>query len=369
LGYSQTDTTIHQNCNIRISLLTCTPGMELYSTFGHSALRVIDSTEGYDIIFNYGTFDFNDPDFYKKFVKGKLLYFLSVDEFTDFMEQYRYEGRGIIEQVLNLTCHEKHELLNALFENAKEENKYYKYDFVYDNCTTRLRDMLENHSEDTLHVKEIRPSQKVTFRHLIHEYLAHGGQYWSKLGIDILLGLPLDKKATNRETQFLPDYLLKAFDSTSLGNRPLVEEKKVILEPQLTFKKNILLSPLVIFSLLFLIIAYLSFTGKANVFLRWFDFILFFVAGAMGVLLLFMWFGTDHQACRNNFNLFWALPTHFAASFFLFSKKAWVKTYFRFTCWLTFALLLAWFFLPQQMNIALLPVAGMIVVRSFLRSK
>ena len=117
------------SCNLRISLLTCTPGEELYSSFGHSALRVVDRANNFDIVFNYGTFDFDDPDFYTKFVRGKLLYFVSVTTFSDFMSQYEYEGRGVTEQILNLSCDEKQNLLAALNENAKEENKYYKYDF------------------------------------------------------------------------------------------------------------------------------------------------------------------------------------------------------------------------------------------------
>ena len=131
------------SCGIRISLLTCTPGTELYSTFGHSALRVFDSSNNTDLVYNYGTFEFYDPDFYNKFVKGKLLYFVSIDSLPSFMEEYDYYKRGITEQAINISCEEKQRMVAALFENAKEENKYYRYDFNYDNCTTRLRDMLE----------------------------------------------------------------------------------------------------------------------------------------------------------------------------------------------------------------------------------
>ena len=130
------------SCGIRISLLTCTPGTELYSTFGHSALRVVDSDNNTDLVFNYGTFEF-DSDFYQKFVKGKLLYFVSIDTLSYFLYEYEYYKRGITEQAINISCQEKQRMVDALFENAKEENKYYRYDFNYDNCTTRLRDMLE----------------------------------------------------------------------------------------------------------------------------------------------------------------------------------------------------------------------------------
>lgn len=359
------------SCNLRISLLTCTPGKELYSTFGHSAIRVVDSSNGSDIIFNYGTFDFEDPDFYKKFILGKLLYFVSVDQFSDFVQQYQYEQRGIIEQTLNLSCAEKENLLVALYENAKEENKYYKYDFVYDNCTTRLRDMVASYCMDHLTTKNILPHKGITFRNLIHEYLDRGGQYWSKLGIDILLGKPVDKKIINKEAMFLPDYLLKAFDSTSFGGKKLVSAKKTILVPATGTEKNVLLTPLLIFCFLFLVAAGISLFRSAgfNLILRTFDNIFFFLCGAVGWLILFLWFGTEHQACRSNFNLLWALPTHLPAAFLLFKKSDWLKKYFRFTFWLNILLLLVWFFLPQQMNIALLPVVGILGVRSFFLSK
>src|SRR4051794_26759093 len=107
-GFAQSDSGSH--CNRRISLLTCTPGSELYSTFGHSAFRIVDSLAGTDIIYNYGTFDFDDPHFYSKFVRGKLLYFVSVDEFQNFLAEYQYEKRGITEQSLNLSCEEKQKL-------------------------------------------------------------------------------------------------------------------------------------------------------------------------------------------------------------------------------------------------------------------
>ncbi len=260
-------------------------------------------------------------------------------------------------------------MLAFLFENAKEENKYYKYDFVYDNCTTRLRDILERFSKDSLITKNIRPGERTSFRNLIHEYLNRGGQYWSKLGIDMLLGKPIDKKISNREAMFLPDYLLKAFDSTTAGGKKLVSDKKTILPPSLQTPSKKIFTPFLVFSVLFLLIALLSFIKGAKTILLISDFLFFFLSGALGLLILFMWFGTDHQACRDNFNLLWTLPTHFIAAFLLFTKKEWIKNYFRFVFFLNIFLLLVWFFLPQQMNIALLPVVAILCLRSFFLSR
>lgn len=358
------------SCGIRISLLTCTPGTELYSTFGHSALRVVDSDNNTDLVFNYGTFEF-DSDFYKKFVKGKLLYFVSIDTLSYFLYEYEYYKRGITEQVINISCEEKQRMVAALFENAKDENKYYRYDFNYDNCTTRLRDMLEKAAGKQLESKNILPKPGTTFRNLIHVYLDRGGQQWSKLGIDMLLGNPMDKKVTNREAMFLPDYLLMAFDSSKLNGQPVVSEKRILLNYFDAYKTKTGITPFIVFGILFLLIAALSiFVFKRwNLFLKIFDFFFFVIVGLIGILILFMWFGTEHAMCKNNFNLLWALPTHLPVAFMLFSKKQWVNSYFRFIFFYTIALLLAWFFLPQQFNTALLPITGIILIRSFYLSK
>ena len=361
----------HDSCGLRISLLTCTPGTELYSTFGHSALRVVDSTRNTDLVFNYGTFDFYDPEFYNKFVKGKLLYFVSVDSLPSFLNEYDYYKRGITEQAVNLSCAEKQKLVAALFENAKEENKYYRYDFNYDNCTSRLRDMIERAAGDSLDSKNILPKPNTTFRNLIHIYLDRGGQQWSKFGIDILLGNPMDKKVTNREAMFLPDYLLMALDSSTLNGQPVVYEKKILLDHFESYKTKSGITPFVVFGILFIVIATLSFYTRHtwSLFFRIFDFFFFVSVGLIGVLILFMWFGTEHAMCKNNFNLLWALPTYLPVAFLLFTKTKWINIYFRFTFFYTVALLVAWFFLPQQFNTALLPVLGIIVIRSYFISK
>ncbi len=359
-------------CGLRISLLTCTPGKELYSSFGHSAFRVTDSTRAYDLVFNYGTFDFYDPDFYEKFVKGKLLYFVSIDSLNGFLEEYDYFKRGVTEQSINISCPEKQKLVAALFENAKEENKYYRYDFNYDNCTTRLRDMLEKAVGDTLDTKNIVPHPgSTTFRHLIHSYLDRGGQQWSKFGIDILLGSPIDKKITNREAMFLPNYLLMAFDSSALNGQPVVGEKKVLLNYFDAYKTKSRITPFLVFGILFLIVAVVSFLtrSKWSLFFKVFDFFFFLTLGIIGIVILFMWFATDHAMTRDNFNLLWAFPTHIPVAFMLFSKKKWVNNYFRVIFFFTIALLVAWFFLPQQFNATLLFVVGIILVRSFYLSK
>ena len=360
----------NDSCSLRISLLTCAPGEELYSTFGHTALRVQDPSKGMDQVYNYGTFEFG-PDFYTQFIRGKLLYFLSVEEFGDFMYQYEAQSRSVQEQVLRLDCYEKQKLLSALQVNALEENKYYRYDFLFDNCTTRAGDMVAKNTEPEVVFKDILDGRQPSFRYQIHEYLDAGKQHWSKLGIDLLLGAKLDRKVTNHEAMFLPDYLLKGFDRARVQEKPLSDPPRTILSLPSPLKKNNWFTPMLVFSILLLLVMAAEWSRKKRMAqaLLVFDFLFFFLLGLTGILLLFMWFGTDHLVCSNNYNLLWALPTHSVMAFFVHSRTSRVGKYFRFTAWLTLAMILAWFFLPQEMNPGFLPVLLLILFRSWKRSK
>ncbi len=353
--FSQSD-----SCELRISLLTCSPGTELYSTFGHSALRVVDKSTGTDIIYNYGVFDFNDPDFYAKFVRGKLLYYLDQENFGDFLYNYSADNRSVSEQVLALTCSEKKDMQQFLFTNLRPENRSYKYDFLFDNCTTRLRDLVMKKSGKNYLTADILSNQPTSFRNHIHYYLDMNKMHWSKLGIDLLLGAKLDRLMTADEAMFLPDYLEKGFDSSSIAGTPLVQQKVSLYIKKDTGEMggNPLSTPAFIFSFILGAVAVLSFfafRGSVTI-LAITDFLLFLITGLLGVLLVFMWTGTDHQICANNYNLIWALPTHLIAAFLIRKQTTFAKNYFRFTAILSALLVLAWFFLPQELNPALIPV-------------
>jgi len=349
---------------LRISLLTCTPGDELYSTFGHSALRVTDSSSLQDIVFNYGTFNFDEPGFYTKFIRGKLLYFVSTSYFNEFKEEYQATNRGITEQVLNLSAEEKVAVEKFLFHNIQEENKYYQYDFLFDNCTTRLRDIIIQHKKNRPAFKAVMP-EGTRFRQAIHQYLDKNNMQWSKLGIDLLLGAPTDAVMTAEQSQFLPDNLMKAFDSSNHGNNLVLTKTELYPYDNLHQAKSFF-TPVTIFLLLLVGIIALDLSKNkwAAAFLSGFDGLLFFITGAAGILLLFMWLGTDHAMCKNNFNLIWAWPTHAVAAFFIHSKKGWIKKYLNVTIIGLLVVLISWFFLPQQLNNSLLIICLLILFRS-----
>lgn len=358
----------NDSCHVRISILTCSPGEELYSTFGHSAIRVTDSVSNNDIVYNYGTFNFDEPGFYTKFIRGKLTFYLSTEDFDSFIADYRDEKRDIIEQVLNLTCTEKYKVVMLLQTNMMTANRTYKYDFTFDNCTTRLRDLIEKSADTSIHLGNVLPSKK-TFRDLIYEYLNKNDKQWSKLGIDILLGSPMDVAMKPREVMFLPDYLLQAFDSTTIGSRLLVSQKQKTLElntpPVIA---NYFAHPIFIFSCFFLLIFLLSFSKNPFIkrLLIAFDGFMFFITGLLGILLIFMWLGTDHVMCKNNFNLLWAWPTNIIAAFYIHSKKRAATAYFKIYAVFNLVLFACWFFLPQHLNPALIPVIAILVFRSIL---
>lgn len=353
---------------LRISLLTCSPGDELYSLFGHSALRVIDSNSVTDHVYNYGTFNFDDKNFYLKFVRGKLLYYMSIEQFEEFKWLYQSTGRKMTEQVLNFSAEEKMKVKHFLSENLKEENKYYQYDFFFDNCTTRLRDLIVQYKQPTPLLPAVRPAG-MRFRQAIHEYLDKGGQQWSKLGIDILLGARTDRVMTAKEQQFLPDNLLMALDSNRNGQLVLSSQNLYIPGEMPATQSPF--TPFTFFSALLVLFVVLHFlTGKKfPLLMAGLDGMLFFLTGLLGFILLFMWLGTDHSMTKNNYNLLWALPSHLFISFFISSKKNWVKKYFGFTVIAGILLLASWYFLPQQLNSALVPFVLLLLFRAWVRRR
>ncbi len=301
------------NTGLRISLLTCSPGQELYSVFGHSALRIVDSAAGTDIVYNYGTFDFNDPDFYTKFVRGRLRYFLSQSSFADFMYEYAYFKRPVKEQVLSISSEEKRSIQQALFENISGENRYYRYDFLFDNCTTRLRDLIFRATGKDEFLPPSIAEKGTTFRDYLHVYLDQAHMPWTKLGIDLLLGAGTDQVMNVKQSMFLPNPLMEGVSLAKTNGSPLEQESSMLLDyPVVTAAPLVLTdySPLLVFLLIAIASLWGSFSkmGVAIKLTVWSDLLLFGLSGIMGVILMLAWFGTDHESFRFNLNLLWASP-------------------------------------------------------------
>ena len=351
---------------LRISLITCSPGQELYSTFGHSAIRVMDSARSSDWVFNYGTFDFNDPDFYTKFIQGKLLYFVSLERTVDFISQYQYEQRKVIEQELQLNESEKLFIQQYLFENLKPENRFYKYDFFFDNCTTRLRDLMEKGKQPRPLFPAVMP-ENTRFRQAIHAYLDKGHQDWSKLGIDLLLGARTDRVMKINEQQFLPDNLMFAIEQCS--NQKIVHQTSTLYEPNGTIENESAITPLQVSLLICVLFLGLSLYEKKNrsikISLSILDTMLFLWVGLLGFILVFAWFGTDHIMTKNNYNLAWALPGLMIFPLLRSTINTWTKRYIRLHTFILALTLCVWIWLPQQLNTALIPIVFTLFVRTY----
>ncbi|GAA4302519.1 DUF4105 domain-containing protein [Compostibacter hankyongensis] len=355
------------SCTLRISLLTIGVGDDLYSIFGHTGIRATDPATGMDVVFNYGTFDFSDPHFYQKFIRGKLLYYLSADRFSDFMAAYREEERSVTEQVLNLSCVDRESIFAFLRNNARPENRSYKYDFFYDNCSTRPRDVFAGILGNSWQMPDQLIPQGSTFRLLFNPYMDRHA--WSRLGMNLLLGRPADVMVNSWQSMFLPDYLMKALDSTSVNGQLLVREKRVLYTPLQTARPAPPFWEMPLWWFIALGVLLLLFSvgpGQRYKSIQpWIDRCLFFLTGLLGCLMLFMWYGTDHQACSQNWNLLWAIPLHLPFSFFTQRNALWVKRYALLTFALALLVLAGWLFLPQALPPEMFPVILVLAVRAF----
>ena len=355
-----------------ISVLTFGPGKtELYSAYGHSAIRVNDPVSGFDAAYNYGTFDFNQPNFYLNFTRGHLIYKLSVQDARRLNEYYQYNERSITEQVLNLTPRQKKMVFDYLQNNAKPENADYNYDYFYDNCATRILYVFEQAlGEEISFDDNFVDEPGLTVRELTDRYSSVEFP-WGKLGIDICLGMPMDKKLTNIQYTYIPEYVFKAFSIAQVQNEgtwlPVVEATNNIYVSLDENKNRPVITPKVVFWSFWLLVVIISLVAKIkNISLRWFDLIFFLLTGLLGLLLLLLWVATDHAAAAWNLNLLWAWPTHLLIAFWLIKKVKpwWLNWYLLFTAILGVALVILWLVVPQALNMALIPIALVIVTRA-----
>jgi len=311
-----------------ISILTCGPDQdELYAAFGHSAIRVTDTVSGIDLVFNYGVFKF-DSKFYLNFIRGALFYKLGVSGYDEFLGYYIHQKRSVHEQSLNLSPAEKQRIFEYLANNAKPEHATYRYDYFYNNCATKVRDVFVDICGNSLKFDETYTTSGYTIRMLTGDLLRH--HRWGKLGIDICLGLPMDKKLAPFEYMYLPGYVESAFDHARLRGTSIVNKKTVLYEPRHVVIETSIFQPWLVIGLVLAGTVIISIKDtRRNKRSVWFDYILFPVTGCCGFLILFLWFGTDHQAAANNLNLLWAVPFHFFIPWLLNShyQKILLKSY------------------------------------------
>ncbi|MFN3969290.1 DUF4105 domain-containing protein [Flavobacterium sp.] len=285
--------------NTQISIFTCGRGEQLYSTFGHTALRIKDEANELDIVFNYGAFDFRTDNFYLKFVKGDLQYFMNVTSVEDFILEYQIDEREVIEQTIDLPLAQKQKLFDELSAALNSSDKYYTYKFIDRNCTTMVAEKIN----DLLGQAQIQKvdDKTISYRTLLYPYFEN--YFWYKLGINIVFGAKTDADA---EKLFLPIELMNSLDKAKLDGKPLVTAKKTLIvgseiEPKFSF-----------FNSIYVIIAFLVLLIVINK--RWLFLSYLFVCGILGVVLCLIGLYSQHQELLWNYNallfspLFLVLP-------------------------------------------------------------
>lgn len=349
------------------SLLTCGPGDEFYESFGHSALRVCDSTNHIDLVFNYGCFDFAQPHFYLNFAKGRMDYCVMALPFADFMLEYQYFRRSVWEQRLRLSPDELNRLFTSLCINAQPENMYYKYDFFRDNCATRVREMVERSLDSRSLRRTPFPSRQQSYRDLFYLY-TDSTLLWWRLGIDLLLGSNCDQPMPTTAYTYIPMELMAQYDSCRLpavmDGSPAAE---TIAEPAVQLLVDSRdpvarsLSPTLCFWTLFAMVLLLTFIAHRKGWrIIWLDGILFGVVSLLSLLLLFLSLASDHWCCQWNLNLLWANPLYLWLLCRL-RRPDRIMTLVIGCILLVF--LLGWPLWPQHFNAAVLPIALTLVVR------
>lgn len=358
--------------SIRFSLLTCGAGEEIYSLFGHTAIRYENFTRGIDAVFNYGIFSFNTPNFILRFTLGETDYQLGVTSYKQFAYEYTWTGRDVWQQTLNLNAEEKKKLLALLEENYLPQNRIYRYNFFYDNCATRPRDQIERAVQGTLEYADDMTSFQtgISFRDIVHQYTI--GHSWARFGIDLCLGSQADKDITRRQMMFAPFYLKDFLAKAQLKNaqgmeRPLVSsEDHIIQSPQQTSTEEAP-SPLQTAFLLFTIVTIATAYGIYRRKSLWLlDLLLFLAAGVAGCILAFLASFSQHPAVSPNYLLFLFHPLHLLCLPWMIKrvrkKGKSIYMWANITV-LTFFILL-WGIIPQEFNLAVLPLALSLWIRS-----
>lgn len=356
----------------KISVLTCSPGNEPHSVYGHAAIRVLDPKLPYDVVFNYGVFSFNTPNFMYRFASGQTDYLLGTTTFTEFCREYIDEKRRIVEQDLNLTQAEKQQFFDFLVWNAQPENRVYRYNFFFDNCATRIRDAINEHVEGEVLFPEL--STQTSFRDLIKSY--HHELLWVDLGIDLVVAAPADLQARAYEEMFLPNYLMSHLYGTSIdkgGKRvPLISGSRVVFKgSKLRFPKSQIPAPFTVLLFLTLLIVSVSILqynkGKIR---SWPDYLVYGTNGLLGLILLWFVIFSEHPAMSPNFNLLWAMPFNiiFAA---VWAIKKWRPVTKKYHIFISVWLILLMVFssaLPQYFNPLFYFFIAMLLSRSVLHT-
>jgi hypothetical protein len=353
-----------------IYLITCGPGTETYSIYGHSALRVKILSDNSDVVYNWGVFDFDTPNFAWKFAKGRLDYMLVAEKLQSFMQGYYFEKRYVLSQRINISASETKRLIDLINENLKPENVKYRYDFFYDDCTTRIRDLLEKSvGENLLYPPEVT-GKSPTFREMVGKY--QNMYPWLKFGVDLLMGYSADKKTSFRDRMFLPIDMKNELSETVINRSgrmiPLLQNPEILLDFETPKVKQIFFTtPVFVFTLLLIFVIILSAMLKSKKTIKLIDIFIFGIFSVLSVLMIFFNFFTDHQQMKWNLNIIWLSPFILLCLLSLLLNRA-GTLWFRIVFFISVLFLAIQIVLPQSFNYSFFPLVIMLVVRSSVRA-
>jgi len=355
----------------KLSLLTVAAGDMAQDTWGHSAIRLFDPINQIDIVYNYGTYDFDKSNFVLNFLKGKLDYDLARGSFQNFLKVYDYYERSVWSEDLDLTPEDVKEIYHFLENNARPENKTYQYLFFHDNCSTRIRNAFSDHLDGYTYTST--EQDKITFRQLLDVDLKH--KHWTDFGIDLILGATCDVEADFNQAMFLPnnlsDYLARAEYTSNNQKTKLLKQKTLMLDHQERGEernKSFFLTPLFLFTVL-AILELLLFLFKEKLNPKWvkaYDFSWMLVLAISSIIMMLMWFATDHETCEQNWNLLWANPLYIPMVISIWRKESTIRSKL---LWIilgcTVIALLGWWIIPQQFHIVFIPIMITSLVKLF----
>lgn len=309
--------------SIRVSLLTCSPHDEIYSLYGHTAIRYEDKASKTDIVVNYGMFSFKKPFFVARFVLGLTDYEMGIQDFNDFCYEYQYFGSQVTQQEINLTPEEKGQLLKALQDNYANA-RVYRYNYFYNNCTTKARDIILKSINGKIEYKNAI-DKSVSFRDLIHG--CNANYSWASFGNDLLLGFKADMQTTREEQQFLPDNLMRDFGQAKIVSadgsaRPLVKNTEIIVKGNdyAIAGKTKVTPQFVFITLLLLIAAIVVAEFKTKKRFLWVDISLLLASGLAGLILFVMLF-SEHPTTSTNLQIFILCPLNLYWAIYIIKNK------------------------------------------------
>jgi hypothetical protein len=364
----------------KVYLWTYAPDVALYSSYGHDAIRVYDPEQNINYIYNYGTFDAGTDNFYVKFAQGRLNYTISAIRISNkkvyrsYLARLEAYGKTITENEIQLDSVQRQGVFDYLENNALPENREYLYDFFFDNCATRVRDILVEVVDSNLQFGVPKIEKPQSFRDMHRTYMA--GKPWAEFGIDFLLGAKSDRIATPEERMYIPQEMYETFKVSLIDRNgqqvPLVGEDVIICESDpIDVSENFWTSPLFVFWIIFGLILFYTVKTWEGVSNR-FDKFWFILMGILGLVIFLMWFATDHRVMVNNWNLLWLNPTYLLAAFALYSsnaRKSWLPTYFKIVFGIVILTLASWLIIPQSFHPAFMPLMLTIILRSYYQIK